>query len=367
MKLLPKQYYFFKQLIPFIVIWTLFGFIYVFIEYGILGTHPVYPGTGNQYDYQSNFLYTLPSTVIMGTIQGAIEVLWLKSALQSKVVWKKILLKTLFYTILIIIFLIVLTYITSSINARNGDLNRTVYEEVSSFFYSFAFWSIVLYIGVAILLTHFIVEVKDYVGDHIFENFLLGKYNTPRVEERIFMFLDMRSSTTIAERMGHREYFKFISDYYADMTDAILEAHGEIYQYVGDEIVISWPKKKGLYKNNCINCFYSIRKTIRKRAPYYKKTYGQLPNFKAGLHLGKVTTGEIGILKKEIIYTGDVLNTTARIQGKCNTFNAEILISEVLKIELDLATEEFEVIEVDKLKLRGKQEDITIFTLLEMQ
>ncbi|MGR3301112.1 MAG: hypothetical protein ACUZ8I_01275 [Candidatus Scalindua sp.] len=52
------------------------------------------------------------------------------------------------------------------------------------------------------------------------------------------MFLDLKSSTTIAEEIGHRRYFEFISDFIADVTTPILNNHGEIYQYVGDEIVI---------------------------------------------------------------------------------------------------------------------------------
>jgi len=64
--------------------------------------------------------------------------------------------------------------------------------------------------------------------------------------------------------------------------------------------------------------FFAMKEDLRKRADWYNKDFGLLPAFKAGLHFGKVTTGEIGALKKEIIFTGDVLNTTARIQGLCN-------------------------------------------------
>ncbi len=337
--------------------------MYVFVEYGILGTHPIYPATGNQYDYKSNFIYTLPSTVIMGIIQGSIEVLWLKKALQKEAVWKKIILKTFFYVLLIVVFLIALTAITGAISANYGNLNRTVSQEVISFFYSFAFWSIVFYIGIAVLLTLFITEVKDYVGDALFKNFLFGKYNSPLTEERIFMFLDMKSSTTIAEEIGHENYFELIRDYYADMTTAILDSDGEIYQYVGDEIVVTWPKDKGLLNNNCVACFHRIQEAISKRKSYYLDTYALLPEFKAGLHIGEVTTGEIGVLKKEIIFTGDVLNTTARIQSKCNMYSVKILISKQLKQQLN-TIDTYKFKRVDTIQLRGKQREVQLFTLV---
>lgn len=363
MKFGPKQLRFIKQLLPFIAIWSLFGFMYTLLEYGILGTHPIYPATGNQYDFQSNFMYTFPATIIMGVVQGVTELLWLKKLLQNRTVWKKILLKTFIYVVLIIIFLLVLTSITSYINFNYQDTDRTPIVEVKSFFYSFAFWTIVFYVGVTVFLTLFVSEVQDYVGGSLFENFLLGKYHLPIQEERIFMFLDMRSSTTIAENIGHQSYFNLMSDYYSDMTEPIIESDGEIYQYVGDEIVISWPKSKGLHKANCLSCFYGIKNSIVQRAAYYEDNYGILPVFKAALHIGEVTTGEIGILKKEIIYTGDVLNTTARIQSKCNQFNTDLLVSKTLINELNLPNS-YKIIEVDKLKLRGKSKFTELCTIL---
>ncbi len=349
----PRQLRFLKQLLPFIAIWTLFGLLYTLIEYGILGEHPIYPATGNQYNFRANLTYTVPATVIMGVVQGITELLWLKKLLQKRTVWKKILLKTLIYVVLIIIFLLALTSITNYINIQYLELDKTVAQEVKSFFYSFSFWTVVTYVGVSVLLTLFVSEVQDYVGGSIFENFLLGKYHSPIQEDRIFMFLDMRSSTSIAEKMGHQSYFNLMSDYYSDMTEPIIETDGEIYQYVGDEVVISWSKSRGLANTNCLECFYKIKEAISGRSDYYQKTYGLLPVFKAGLHLGEVTTGEIGILKKEIVYTGDVLNTTARIQSKCNLFNTDLLISRKLIDELVLPSS-YQVIEVDRIQLRGK-------------
>lgn len=70
------------------------------------------------------------------------------------------------------------------------------------------------------------------------------------------------------------------------------------------------------------------KKIFEKEREKYIDTYGLVPEFKAGIHCGKVTTGEIGVIKKEILFTGDVLNTSARIQGNCNPLGVNILISE---------------------------------------
>jgi len=89
-----------------------------------------------------------------------------------------------------------------------------------------------------------------------------------------------------------------------------------------------------------------------------------MPEFKAGFHMGSITTGEISVIKKEIIFTGDVLNTTARIQGKCNDYNVDILLSEVLKKQLT-ETKNYTFNEIGSCELRGKNEAVKLFTVAD--
>ncbi|MEP5547470.1 MAG: adenylate/guanylate cyclase domain-containing protein, partial [Maribacter dokdonensis] len=70
-----------------------------------------------------------------------------------------------------------------------------------------------------------------------------------------------------------------------------------------------------------------------------------------------------GTLKKEIIFTGDVLNTTARIQGLCNTYNVDILISEKLIKELK-PEESLKIMSQGIAELKGKEEKMELFTVL---
>ena len=106
-----------------------------------------------------------------------------------------------------------------------------------------------------------------------------------------------------------------------------------------------------------------MKAALRKQAPKYQQMFDLVPEFKAGFHYGKVTTGEIGIIKKEIIFTGDVLNTTARIQGLCNHFGVDIIISADLLKKLDLAPR-FQVQTLGENELKGRDEKIELFTIL---
>lgn len=219
----------------------------------------------------------------------------------------------------------------------------------------------VLWFGIT-MFTLFLLQVNDKFGPGILKKFLLGQYFTPKEEERIFMFIDMRSSTTIAEKIGNEKYFKLLSELFTDVTGTILNTEGEIYQYVGDEIVITWPMKKGLRNANCIRCFTLIQQLLKDRAHKYKEKFGVSPEFKAGVHFGKVTAGEIGQIKKEIIYSGDVLNTTARIQEQCNAYGVDFLISRET-YDLVLAKEQYELVPLGHIDLRGKHQKININTV----
>ena len=179
--------------------------------------------------------------------------------------------------------------------------------------------------------------------------------------ERIFMFLDITSSTTIAEKLGHIKYFELLNDFFNDIEPPIESNAGEIYQYVGDEVVVSWPLDKGIENAKCLHCFFDIVKTINELSDKYNQKYELIPNFKAGMHYGKVSTGTIGTLKKEIIYTGDVLNTTSRIEGQCNQHNVNILLSEGLMKHLPNENQ-FDFARIGEISLRGKSSFITLFT-----
>jgi len=252
------------------------------------------------------------------------------------------------------------------INATELELplnDPIVIQSMRQFVGSTAYWSIIIYIGIVAMLSLFVLQVSEYLGAGVISNFFSGKYHHPIEEERIFMFLDLRSSTTIAEQLGHVEYFKLLHQYYADTSDAIIQTSGEVYQYAGDEVIVSWNLENGRVNNNCIRCFFLLKDTFRRLADTYTKTFGLVPEFKAGFHFGKVTTGEIGVLKKEIFFTGDVLNTTARIQGSCNEYGTDILISHDLKEKLDME-DDYVLNGIGEKALKGRRGTVHLYSVV---
>ncbi len=203
-------------------------------------------------------------------------------------------------------------------------------------------------------------QVNQMLGKNNLWQLLRGKFSEPREENRIFMFLDLKDSTEYAEKLGHIKYSRLIQDCFSDLG-VVIENEAEIYQYVGDEAILTWKSKNGLKNQNCINAFYGFKNELLKKKAYYLAEYNCLPVFKAGLNEGVVTVTEVGKYKKEIAYHGDTINTAARIQGKCNELDEELLISENLKYKLENSAIEFEP--KGYIPLKGKAKEVEIFAV----
>ncbi|MCD6013095.1 MAG: adenylate/guanylate cyclase [Flavipsychrobacter sp.] len=212
---------------------------------------------------------------------------------------------------------------------------------------------------VLFVLTQVIIEINEKYSPGVFWAILIGKYRQPRVQKRIVMFMDLQRSTPIAETLGSKENFKFIRDFIYYVSTALMEYDGRIYQYVGDEIVVSWlysPKNV----EKCLDALKLSFRLLKKNSVYFRSHYGIVPEFKAGIHVGDVTVGEIGVIKKDIAMNGDTMNTTARICSVCNEFENKYIASKAFidNTAINCKTENIGVI-----YLKGKTNSIELFGL----
>ena len=311
---------------------------------------------------EAGLLLSIAIGIVSGVLVGVLLV-WVNSQLFRRKSFRFAILTT--FTAYVLIFTLAMLINQFFLIFAEHGITGVSYDSMStSLAPLFGLSMITFFImwGAVILLTLFLLQVNDKFGPGVFLKFLAGNYHSPKKEDRIFMFLDMRSSTTIAEKIGNEKYFNLLKDVFFDITDTILNNEGEIYQYVGDEIVISWSIKKGSRNANCLNCFTHIQEKLIELRPIYEKKYKALPEFKAGIHYGTVMAGEVGVIKKDIIYSGDVLNTTARIQGQCNQYGVDVLISKET-FNLISGTEGYKLIPLGNIELRGKKRKIALNTI----
>lgn len=235
-------------------------------------------------------------------------------------------------------------------------------ESFQHFLYHEDFVIIIVYALVFISLLIFTKEMSRKMGQGVLFNFITGRYFKPKQEKRIFMFLDMSSSVSKAERLGDMEYHNLLNDFFRDTTECILLAGGKIHHYVGDEVVVSWPLKPNINTENCLKAYFNSVEKMKLMQQRYQNTYGLVPHFKAAFHCGEVVCGEIGEVKSEIVFHGDVINTTARLERMCSDLHEDILVSKVL---YDTFTPGVRNIfrSAGSVKIRGKEQAMEVFGL----
>jgi adenylate cyclase len=209
-----------------------------------------------------------------------------------------------------------------------------------------------------VAVTQVILQVNKRFGKGNLVRILKGEYNVARHENKIFMFLDLNDSTSLAERLGDERYHQMLRDFFADISDEIVNNRGRIYQYVGDEVVVEWDLQDGGSNDCCLKTFFDIKAKMENQRDKYLKRYGLVPAFKAGLHYGRVVAGDVGTVKREITYSGDVLNTAARIMSMCSRLNTDLLVSSDLASLL--GTTRYAVRNFGAFALKGKEKEITL-------
>ncbi len=157
-------------------------------------------------------------------------------------------------------------------------------------------------------------QAAGLVGYRTFMALLLGKHRRPYAERRFFLFVDVVGSTAIAERLGALEAHRFLAAVFSAVVEPIELCRGEIYQYVGDEIVITWVEADGVADARALRCFFAMRAALAADANRFVQRFGVQPELRAALNLGEVIAGEVGQVRRAIVFHGDVMNTTGRLE-----------------------------------------------------
>lgn len=343
------------------LLWLFLGF--VIAVYDHLQLHTYYSlGPSPEYSFGNSVLRNMVPGFIGALLGGGLLVFYVNEKFRDRPYGHTLLFVAISFILIVLLITLVMALIMVPLRVGKplGDPEtlRAFWEFITDPYplKNALVWAFI------VEFTQLMLQINSKFGHRTFWNILRGKYHTPKEEKRIFMFLDLDDSTTIAEQLGNDNYHNLLKDFFADLTDPIMENKGNIYQYVGDEVVVAWDYGEGLDKQHCIKCFFDIKEAITLRAKTYLERYGIVPSFKAGFHSGSVVAGEVGIVKRDITYSGDVLNTTARILAKCGELKQEVIVSADL-LKLLGAGKGYRSKLLGNVQLRGKREGIYIHSM----
>ena len=337
--------------------WTVIDFLIFIIRFATETYTPKYEST-NSGALKTILLREL-NVFVFSLIIGYFLIFVFKNFLHNKSPWVNLIVKTLLL-ITVAIVMNFFIYFTYSLLIEQQPLADAFNKFIENTFRKKWLLEKMPEWVLLFILTQLALEINNKYSQGVFFNIIVGKYLQPREERRIIMFIDLKNSTPIAEKLGHKEYFKFIRDVIYCISAGIAEYDGRVYQYVGDEIVAWWPCTKSNAKKS-VNALLEARKIINKNADVFRWGYDITPEYKVGIHAGNVTVGQVGITKKDIVISGDTINTAARIRSACSELNQKFLVSKEI-IEL-LEMEDWQSESQGMVELKGKNESIELFAL----
>jgi adenylate cyclase len=342
-----------------IIVWVISLHIFVFIRFAgnPCSVNPLDPTA--PIDISATILNITRGGIILGIAFGIVDIIFERRVFKVMSYGRLILIKSIAYIFLFVSISLFTNLVSFTIYYGNLDLVPWAKNAARlSWFVPF------VYVSLVSILINTLKQIDLKFGPGNLFRLLTGRFHKPQNDHRIFMFMDLKSSTTIAEKLGHIQVSRLIQDCFTDLT-IVKDYKAEIYQYVGDEVVISWSMAKGLENLNCIKAYFKFQNLLELKSDFYQTKYGFVPFFKAGLNVGDVTIAEVGQIKREIAFHGDTLNTASRIQEKCNDYKKSLLLSQHVK-ELIEDHEELQINLEGEIMLRGKAQALKIYSIDEI-
>ncbi len=296
---------------------------------------------------------------IMSCVMGYLFVFTLKNVFRKKSAFTNFIFKSIILLIAAFIINFIVHFVDSVLIMGNGT-DEALETSLNEIVHIKLLLQRIIYWMILFVVTQLYIEINEKYSPGVFMDIITGKYMQPKIENRIIMFIDLKDSTPIAEKLGHVENFKFIRDFIFYISSGFLENDGRIYQYVGDEIVVWWPESK-VNARKAFNSLLSARKELNKHMNRFKRGYDTFPEYKAGIHTGMVTVGQVGIVKKDLVMSGDAINTAARIRTSCTELNHKYIASKDFIDLLDI--EEWQVEALGPIEMKGKNQGVELFAL----
>ena len=302
-------------------------------------------------------LTTLVSTIAVSS--WLLEDVLFFSFLNKKSMGELFLLRIVFFSLMLLfIFLLISVFHYKSVTSSEEEYLHLI----RLFFFNRA--SIYLFLtGIfSSVIINFFKALRQKIGFEKFWPFILGRYRIPKEENRIFVFIDLISSTNCAEQLGHKKYSYFIQECFKYLGALEIKYNAMQYQFVGDEVVLSWPAKEKNYLK-AVQFYFEYLYILKNKQSLFLKNFGIIPQFSASINSGNVMVSEVGTVKSEIAFHGDVLNTAAGIQKHCRNYNKPLLVTQDFAIEFKKANPEKKVLWIGEKNLSGKQYPVNIYSI----
>jgi adenylate cyclase len=224
------------------------------------------------------------------------------------------------------------------------------------------FWFGFIYSAVLAVVGNLVFVIANLIGPRALMNFITGRYHAPVEENRFVLFVDIAGSTGLAEQLGGIGIHRFLDRTFRLLTVAVVDYRGEVLNYVGDEVIVTWSERGGAIDCRPLRCFAAMRDELSRASSEFEREFGASPRIRGSLHFGPVIVGEIGDIKRAIVFNGDVMNTGARLEELSRGVEGGFLASRAAMQRFNSAPP-FAVRDLGQLPIRGRADGIDVVGL----
>jgi adenylate cyclase len=224
------------------------------------------------------------------------------------------------------------------------------------------FWVGLIDAAVISVLMNLVFGIANIIGPRALLNFITGRYHSPVEENRFVLFVDIAGSTGLAERLGGIAIHRLLDRTFRLLTLAVVDYRGEVLNYVGDEVIVTWSERGGAIDCRPLRCFVAMRDALLRASSQLEREFGAAPRIRGSLHFGPVIVGEIGDVKRAIVFNGDVMNTAARLEALSREVEGGFIASRTAMERFGSALP-VPVCDLGRLAIRGRVDGIDVVGL----
>jgi adenylate cyclase len=178
--------------------------------------------------------------------------------------------------------------------------------------------------------------------------------------EMTVLFTDVRSFTTIAERLEPKVLSHLMNEFLTPLTEVIYKHRGTIDKYMGDCIMAFWgaPLVDPSHARNAVLASLEMQRTLKGIQPQFTARGWPEIRIGVGVNSGRMSVGNMGSrVRRAYTVMGDAVNIASRLEGITKEYGADIIVGEdVRKAVTDVVFRE-----VDRVRLKGRDTALTIY------
>ena len=188
-----------------------------------------------------------------------------------------------------------------------------------------------------------------------------------RKAELTVLFSDIRGFTTISEGLQPDELATLMNEYLGSMTEVVQKHRGTLDKYIGDAIMAFWgapvddPEHA---KNAVLTALEMQQQLVKLNETLVAKGWPHLA-IGVGVNTGNMTVGDMGSpVRKSYTVMGDAVNLGSRLEGITKEYGVGVIVGEETR---EILRKEFAFRELDRVRVKGKEEAISIYEPLGIE